>query len=79
MFFALVLHSDYMQLGTSPGQPSDMVRARNAVLTALPTPPGIPEDELKPILLPPSVTIHEFINNTTGVSLISCMFCDGAR
>ena len=50
------------------GDPVDMVKARNSVLAALPTPSGIPDEELQPIMLPASSTIHEFLNNATKVS-----------
>ncbi|KAL5528882.1 hypothetical protein ACEPAG_4856 [Sanghuangporus baumii] len=66
----LLVGTDLQNFRSSSGHPIDMIRARNAVLTALPMPPGIPEDELKPIVLPPSMTIHEFLNNTVGNSLI---------
>lgn len=45
-----------------------MNRIRNSVLVALPIPPGIPDEEMKPIMIPAPFTIHEFLGNTTGVS-----------
>ncbi|KAL5490660.1 hypothetical protein ACEPAI_5494 [Sanghuangporus weigelae] len=71
----LLVGADLQNFRASSGHPIDMIRARNAVLTALPMPPGIPEDELKPIVLPPSMPIHEFLNNTVGVSA----FINGLR
>ncbi|KAL5533482.1 hypothetical protein ACEPAF_5258 [Sanghuangporus sanghuang] len=64
----LLVGADLQNFRASSGHPIDMIRARNAVLTALPMPLGIPEDELKPIILPPSMPIHEFLNNTTGTT-----------
>ncbi|EJD06218.1 uncharacterized protein FOMMEDRAFT_153619 [Fomitiporia mediterranea MF3/22] len=64
----LIVGQELQAYRINHGNPADMVRARNAVLTALPMPPGIPEDELKPIILPASLSIHEFLNNCTAVS-----------
>ena len=71
-----LLDSDCTQFRANSGNPIDMIRARNAVLTALPIPLGIPEDELKPIVLPASMPIYEFLNNTVGVSPRSSMLSD---
>ena len=41
---------------------------RHSILAALPIPADIPDDALKPILIPAPFTLHEFLGNTTGVS-----------
>lgn len=61
-------HQLHVQAPFNLRSPEEMVAARNALLATLPVPPGIPEEELKPIMIPAPFTIHEFLGNTTGVS-----------
>lgn len=49
----------------------EMVKARNAILAAIPIPPGAPEDMLQPIIIPAPFTLHEFLGNASGVSSFS--------
>ncbi len=46
----------------------EMERARFELLATLPIPTTVPDDVLKPILIPAPFTIHEFLGNTGGVS-----------
>ncbi len=48
--------------------PMEMERARFELLATLPIPTTVPDDVLKPILIPAPFTIHEFLGNTGGVS-----------
>lgn len=48
-----------------------MVNARFAILASIPLPGNPPDDTLKPIVLPPTCTLHEFLSSTSGVS--SCL------
>jgi len=43
---------------------------RQALLARLPVPNDIPEDALNPIIIPPSLTLHEFLGNASGVSVL---------
>lgn len=54
---------------TKSDEPEDMINARHAILASLPIPFDIPEDSLKPILIPAPFTLHEFLGNAPGVSL----------
>ncbi|TRM57123.1 hypothetical protein BD626DRAFT_515935 [Schizophyllum amplum] len=47
--------------------PQIIIAARNKLLASLQLPPEAPEDSLHPILLPPSMTLHEFISSLTPV------------
>jgi hypothetical protein len=58
----------YLQAGRVVKEPEDMVRARHAILAELPLPDEIPDDSLKPILIPSPYTLHEFLSNASGVS-----------
>src|SRR3984957_17205174 len=49
-------------------EPEDMAKARHAILVSLPLPVEIPDDSLKPILIPSPFTLHEFLSNASGVS-----------
>ncbi|KAF8272474.1 hypothetical protein EI94DRAFT_1566136, partial [Lactarius quietus] len=44
----------------------ESIRSRHAILAALPLPVGIPSDALRPILIPPSYTLHEFLASAIG-------------
>lgn len=48
-------------------EPADMVNARFAILASIPLPDNPPDDTLKPIVLPPICTLHEFLGSTSGV------------
>jgi hypothetical protein len=43
------------------------IALRHSILAALPIPSDIPDDALKPIVIPAPFTLHEFLGNTTGV------------
>jgi hypothetical protein len=49
--------------------PAELVKARNAALTAIPLPSNPPDVTLNAIVIPPPFTLNEFLNCTTGVSL----------
>lgn len=44
----------------------ESIRSRHAILATLPLPVGIPSDALRPILIPPSYTLHEFLASAIG-------------
>ncbi|KAI5118092.1 hypothetical protein M0805_007742 [Coniferiporia weirii] len=67
-FLKLSDNYDSQESCAKSSDPADMVRARNSVLAFLPTPSGIPEEALKPIMIPAPFTIHEFLGNTTGTT-----------
>lgn len=46
----------------------EMDKTRFELLASLPVPSTVPEDVLKPIIIPAPFTIHEFLGNTSGVS-----------
>ncbi|KAI0044136.1 hypothetical protein FA95DRAFT_1597592 [Auriscalpium vulgare] len=46
--------------------PVESIRIRHAILAALPLPPGIPSDALKPIVIPAPYTLQEFLGNAAG-------------
>jgi hypothetical protein len=48
-------------------EPEDIVNARFAILASIPLPDNPPDDTLKPIVLPPTCSLHEFLNSTSGV------------
>jgi len=50
--------------------PEKSILARQVLLATLPIPDDIPDDALKPILIPPPFTLHEFLGNASGVSII---------
>ena len=47
--------------------PEERLKARYELLASLPLPEGIPDDELKPLVLPGNMTIKEFILNACNV------------
>lgn len=47
--------------------PEERLKARYELLASLPLPKGVPDDELKPLVLPGSMTIKEFILNACNV------------
>ncbi|KAJ7310589.1 hypothetical protein DFH08DRAFT_792024 [Mycena albidolilacea] len=49
-------------------EPEDIIKARNALLATIPLPADPPDDTLKPIIIPPPFTLHEFLANATGVT-----------
>jgi hypothetical protein len=44
----------------------ESIGSRHAILATLPLPVGIPSDALRPILIPPSYTLHEFLASAIG-------------
>lgn len=48
-------------------EPEDMVNGRFSVLASIPLPENPPDDTLKPIVLPPTCTLHEFLSSTSGM------------
>lgn len=48
--------------------PEERLKARYELLASLPLPEGVPDDELKPLVLPESMTIKEFILSACNVS-----------
>ncbi|KAF7359056.1 hypothetical protein MSAN_01246500 [Mycena sanguinolenta] len=59
---------DYQVVHITPksNEPEDIIKARNALLAAIPLPAEPPDDTLKPIVIPPPFTLHEFLANATG-------------
>ena len=47
--------------------PEERLKARYELLASLPLPEGVPDDELKPLVLPGSMTIKEFILSASNV------------
>jgi len=47
--------------------PEERLKARYELLASLPLPEGVPDDELKPLVLPGSMTIKEFILSACNV------------
>ena len=47
--------------------PEERLKARYELLASLPLPEGVPDDELKPFILPGSMTIKEFILSACNV------------
>ncbi|KAH7911887.1 hypothetical protein BJ138DRAFT_1062170 [Hygrophoropsis aurantiaca] len=60
--------------GTFPSVegPEKCIAARQAILAALPLPPDIPDDALRPIVIPPPNTLHEFLGNASGLTTYWC-------
>jgi hypothetical protein len=54
--------------------PEAMAKARYATLASLPLPADIPDDSLKPIIIPSPFTLHEFLGNASGVSVCNHTF-----
>ncbi|EMD34276.1 hypothetical protein CERSUDRAFT_140652 [Gelatoporia subvermispora B] len=54
------------EVAPSYADPAVRIEARNTVLAGLPIPSGIPEDSLRPIVLPAPATIHEFLGTMSG-------------
>ncbi|KAH8999160.1 hypothetical protein EDB92DRAFT_1791181, partial [Lactarius akahatsu] len=50
----------------------ESIRSRHAILATLPLPVGIPSDALRPILIPPSYTLHEFLASAIGLTTNWC-------
>ncbi|KAJ7107225.1 hypothetical protein C8R43DRAFT_1045129 [Mycena crocata] len=46
----------------------DIIKARHALLATIPLPADPPDDTLKPIVIPPPFTLHEFLANASGVT-----------
>lgn len=57
-------------LGRHP-EAEESIAARHAILAALPLPPGIPSDALRPILIPSAYTLQEFLACAVGVGFFS--------
>ncbi|KDQ59790.1 hypothetical protein JAAARDRAFT_205756 [Jaapia argillacea MUCL 33604] len=57
------------QNAISPTGIPDPIAARHAVISALPLPNDIPDDALKPIVVPPTLTLHEFLNQVSSLGL----------
>lgn len=49
--------------------PMPRIALRHSILATLPIPSDIPDDALKPIIIPAPFTLHEFLGNTTGVRI----------
>ncbi|TFY81603.1 hypothetical protein EWM64_g2414 [Hericium alpestre] len=49
-----------------PIRAEELIKSRNAILAALPLPTDIPSDSLKPIMIPPPFSLHEFLANAAG-------------
>jgi hypothetical protein len=47
--------------------PEERLKARHELLASLPLPEGVPDDELKPLILPGNMTIKEFILGACNV------------
>ncbi|KAJ7221463.1 hypothetical protein GGX14DRAFT_429784 [Mycena pura] len=47
-------------------EPEDIIKARHALLATIPLPENPPDDTLKPIVIPPSFTLQEFLANAPG-------------
>ncbi|KAF7308821.1 hypothetical protein MKEN_01081900 [Mycena kentingensis (nom. inval.)] len=56
----------YTARETHDAEPEDIEKARNAMLATLPLPLQPPDEMLKPIILPPASTLHEFLANASG-------------
>jgi len=54
----------------------EFIISRHAILAALPLPVGITSDALRPILIPASYTLHEFLANAIGVGLFQSLFSE---
>ncbi|KAI0062133.1 hypothetical protein BV25DRAFT_1991775 [Artomyces pyxidatus] len=52
--------------GLSSAEPEDSIKARHAILAALPLPTGVPSDALRPIVIPAPYTLQEFLANAAG-------------
>ncbi|KAJ7765691.1 hypothetical protein B0H16DRAFT_1309933, partial [Mycena metata] len=50
-------------------EPEEIIKARHAMLASIPLPADPPDDCLKPIVIPPPFTLHEFLANASGVPL----------
>ena len=57
-----------MQVLPPTYDPVEMAKTRASILTSLPIPADVPDDCLKPIIIPSPFTLHEFLGNATGVS-----------
>jgi hypothetical protein len=47
--------------------PEERVKTRHAILANLPIPSDIPPDSLKPIVISPPISLHEFLGNAPNV------------
>ncbi|KAJ7084875.1 hypothetical protein B0H15DRAFT_847955 [Mycena belliarum] len=54
------------QSAPKSNEPADIIKARHALLATIPLPLDPPDDTLKPIVIPPPFTLHEFLANATG-------------
>ncbi|KAJ7184598.1 hypothetical protein C8R46DRAFT_1343652 [Mycena filopes] len=59
---------DYQVLYTAPKMidPEEIIKARHVMLASIPLPADPPDDCLKPIVIPPQFTLHEFLANASG-------------
>jgi len=51
----------------SANDPEERLKARHELLASLPLPESVPDEELKPLILPGSMTIKEFILSANNV------------
>ncbi|KAF7295844.1 hypothetical protein HMN09_01127600 [Mycena chlorophos] len=51
---------------SSSTEPEEIIKARHALLATIPLPLDPPDDTLKPIVIPPPFTLHEFLANASG-------------
>jgi hypothetical protein len=64
----------FQDMHTAPksNEPEDIIKARHALLATIPLPLDPPDDTLKPIVIPPPFTLHEFLANASGVISLHC-------
>ncbi|KAJ7041943.1 hypothetical protein C8F04DRAFT_111681 [Mycena alexandri] len=61
----IVLDGNDQVVYTAP-KPEEIIKARHAMLASIPLPADPPDDCLKPIVIPPPFTLHEFLANASG-------------
>jgi hypothetical protein len=59
--------SESYSIFKTANDPEERLKARYELLASLPLPEGVPDDELKPLVLPGSMTIKEFILSACNV------------
>ncbi|KAJ6548181.1 hypothetical protein DFH09DRAFT_1320511 [Mycena vulgaris] len=56
-------------------EPEDIIKARHALLAKIPLPLDPPDDTLKPIVIPPPFTLHEFLANALFETQLTTSWC----
>jgi hypothetical protein len=56
-----------MQSSSKSEGPEERAKARHAILAKIPIPSDIPSDALKPIIISPPISLHEFLGNAPSV------------